>query len=104
MLTDLLKNELGFNGLVIIDWRDINSCYYLDHVAISIKEAVKLAINVIIDISLNPNENSFIEYLYELVNEGEVSIEAIDDAVRRIIRVKFKVGLFYQPYTNLEDY
>jgi beta-glucosidase len=104
LLTDLLKKELGFKGVVVTDWMDIENLYMRDHLAISSKDAVKLAINAGIDMAMIPYNFKFCDYLIELVNEGAVPIERIDDAVRRILKMKMKLNLFEQPFDKTEDY
>lgn len=104
LLTKLLKEELGFTGLVVTDWKDIENLHERDKVAQTQKEAVKLAINAGIDMSMIPYNFDFCNYLVELVNEGEVPISRIDDAVRRVLNVKFKLGLFERPVTHYNDY
>ncbi|MDA3834215.1 MAG: glycoside hydrolase family 3 C-terminal domain-containing protein, partial [Spirochaetales bacterium] len=104
MLTELLKDELGFTGLVVTDWNDINNIHNRDRVAKDAKEAVKMAINAGIDMSMIPYSLDFCDYLVELVNEGEVSMARIDDAVRRVLNTKYKLGLFETPVTHFEDY
>jgi beta-glucosidase len=104
LLTDLLKIELGFTGLVVTDWKDIENIHERDRVAASQKEAVKMAINAGIDMSMVPYNLDFCDYLVELVNEGQVPMSRIDDAVRRVLNVKYKLGLFETPVTHYEDY
>ena len=104
ILTKLLKQELGFEGVVVTDWQDIDNLHTRDKVASSPKEAVKLAINAGIDMSMIPYNFKFCDYLVELVNEGEVSMERIDDAVKRILVLKEKLGLFETPVTDYKDY
>jgi beta-glucosidase len=104
LLTELLKEELGFTGLVVTDWNDINNIHTRDRVAKDAKEAVKMAINAGIDMSMIPYSLDFCDYLVELVNEGEVSMARIDDAVRRVLNTKYKLGLFDTPVTHFEDY
>lgn len=104
LLTDVLKGELNFNGFVLSDWGDIEYLHLRHRIASTHKEAVKLAINAGIDMSMVPYNFYFADYLIELVNEGEVPITRIDDAVTRILRVKYYMGLFDKPYTLLEDY
>lgn len=95
ILTDLLKGELGFTGLVVTDWQDIDNLYARDKVAASKKEAVMLAINAGIDMAMLPYDYAdFCRHLRELVGEQKVAVSRIDDAVRRILRVKFEAGLF----------
>lgn len=104
LLTGLLKEELGFDGFVITDWMDIVNLYTRDHIAKSHKEAIKLAINAGIDMAMIPYDLEFCDYLVELVNEGQVSTERIDDAVRRILNVKHKLNLWETPLTHYSDY
>ncbi len=104
LITDLLKNELGFTGFVVTDWQDIVYLHLRHKVASSQKEAVKMAVNAGIDMSMVPYHFEFADHLIELVNEGEVSMERINDAVTRILRVKYLMGLFETPYTLAEDY
>lgn len=105
LLTKLLKEELGFNGLVVTDWADIENLHRRDRVAATEKEAIMLAINAGIDMSMIPYQyEPFTTGLVELVQEGKVSEERINDAVRRILRVKFALNLFDQPLTNPADY
>ncbi|MEH0156013.1 glycoside hydrolase family 3 N-terminal domain-containing protein [Limibacter armeniacum] len=104
LITTLLKKELGFEGLVVTDWADIENLHNRDKVASSQKEAVKMAINAGVDMSMIPYNFDFCDYLVELVNEGEVPMSRIDDAVKRILRVKKALNLFETPVTKLEDY
>ena len=104
LLTQWVKEELNWDGMIVTDWADINNLYTRERVASSQKEAVKLAINAGIDMSMVPYDCSFADDLKALVEEGEVSMSRIDDAVRRILRVKMRLGLFDQPDTELADY
>jgi beta-glucosidase len=105
LLTKLLKEELGFKGLVVTDWADIENLHRRDRVAATEKEAIMLAINAGIDMSMIPYQyEPFTTGLEELVKEGKVSEERINDAVRRILRVKFALDLFENPLTNPADY
>ncbi|NLR90336.1 glycoside hydrolase family 3 N-terminal domain-containing protein [Flammeovirga agarivorans] len=104
LITRLLKEELGFQGLVVTDWADIENIHNRDKVAETHKEAVKLAINAGIDMAMVPYNYNFTTNLIELVKEGEVSMERIDDAVRRILLVKEELGLFKTPYPKVKDY
>jgi len=97
LLTEVLKNELKFDGFVVSDWEDIKNLYNRDKVASSPKEAVKMAVMAGVDMSMVPKDFSFYNYLLELVNDGEVPVSRIDDAVRRILTVKMKLGLFEDP-------
>ncbi|MBN2348906.1 MAG: glycoside hydrolase family 3 C-terminal domain-containing protein [Bacteroidales bacterium] len=98
LLTDLLKNELGFDGVVVTDWADIQYLYNQHFVAKDNKEAVKMAVNAGIDMSMVPLDLSFYNDLIALVSEGEVSMDRINDAVTRILRLKYRLGLFDNPY------
>ncbi|PKP54035.1 MAG: beta-glucosidase [Bacteroidetes bacterium HGW-Bacteroidetes-1] len=104
LLNDLLKVELGFIGFIVSDWSDINYLHTRHMIAQSPKEAVKIAINAGVDMSMVPYNFNFADHLIELVNNGDVPMSRVDDAVTRILRVKFMLGLFDQPYTELENY
>ena len=105
LMINVLRNELGFEGVILTDWEDIRKLHDRDKVADSQKEAVKMAINAGIDMSMVPYEyEKFINNLKDLVNEGEVSIERIDDAVKRILKLKLELDLFENPVTNYEEY
>jgi beta-glucosidase len=104
ILTDLLKKELKFEGVVVTDWADIENLYKRDKIAATPKEAVKLAINAGIDMSMVPYSTDFCDYLVQLVKEGEVATSRIDDAVRRILVMKIELGLFEKPTTDYRNY
>jgi beta-glucosidase len=104
LLTDVLKDQWGFKGFVVTDWADIEYLHTRHKIAPDHKEAVKLAINAGIDMSMVPYNFDFADHLIQLVEEGSVSMARIDDAVRRILRVKIMLGLFEQPYTLAENY
>lgn len=105
LLTTLLKQELGFKGLVVTDWADIENLHRRDRVAVDDKEAIKLAINAGIDMSMVPYEyERFFDNLVALVKEGAVKESRIDDAVRRILKVKLALNLFETPVTHYKDY
>jgi beta-glucosidase len=97
LLTDVLKNELKFDGFIVSDWEDIIKLVTQWKVAKDEKEATMMAINAGIDMSMVPYKYSFTENLIALVKEKKVSMERIDDAVTRILRVKFQLGLFQNP-------
>ena len=106
-LTEWLKEGLNWDGMIVTDWADINNLFTRDHVATSKKDAIRLAINAGIDMSMVPYETEFCDLLKELVNEGKVEMTRIDDAVRRILRLKYRLGLFDKktwdiPYEKLE--
>jgi beta-glucosidase len=98
LLTDLLRKELGFKGLIVTDWEDIIRLHTRHDVAATPRAAVAMAINAGIDMSMVPNDFSFFDLLKEAVQKGEVPMSRIDDAVRRILTLKEKVGLFDNPY------
>lgn len=104
LLTEWLKEDLNWDGMIVTDWADINNLYSRDHIAKDKKEAIKLAINAGIDMSMDPYDWKFCTLLKELVNEGEVPMSRIDDAVARILRMKYRLGLFEKPYNDLKDY
>jgi len=105
IITKLLKEELKFEGIVVTDWMDIINLQRRDKIAQTNKEAIKLAINAGIDMSMVPYDYvSFTKDLISLVKEGEVKESRIDDAVRRILKVKMKLGLWKTPVTRLADY
>jgi beta-glucosidase len=105
ILTKLLKEELGFKGLVVTDWGDIENLYKRDRIAKNNKEAVMIAINAGIDMSMVAYQyEPFCDDLIALVKEGKVKIERINDAVRRILTVKYELDLFNKPTTNIKDY
>src|SRR5215831_1218034 len=98
LLTDVLRKELGFEGLIVTDWEDIKRLYDRHRVAASPREAVAMAINAGIDMSMVPSDFSFYDLLLDAVKKGEVPVSRIDDAVRRILVLKMKLGLFDNPY------
>ena len=105
ILINILRNKLGFEGVILTDWEDIRKLHDRDKVAKTQKEAVKMAINAGIDMSMVPHEyEQFFDDLVELVNDGEVGMDRIDDAVKRILKLKFELDLFQNPVTNYEDY
>lgn len=104
ILTKLLKLELNFQGIAVTDWEDIIKLNSVHHVAVSVKDAVKIAVNAGVDMSMVPNDFSFADFLIELVNEKQVDMSRIDDAVRRILRVKFRLGLFEKPIPDFDYY
>src|SRR5829696_831748 len=105
ILTDILKNELGFTGFIVTDWQDIENVYRRDKITKSIKEAIMLAINAGNDMSMIPYDyKGFATDLIALVKEGKVTQGRIDDAVRRILRVKYELALFETPVTYVKDY
>ncbi|GMU95148.1 glycoside hydrolase family 3 N-terminal domain-containing protein [Ignavibacterium album] len=102
LLTQVLRNELKFKGFVVSDWEDIKRLHTRDRVASSPKEAVRMAVMAGVDMSMVPYDYSFYELLLELVREGKVPMKRIDEAVSRILRVKFQLGLFENPFPDKE--
>jgi len=97
ILTDILRGELGFRGVVVSDWEDIKKLVSQWKVAVDEKEATRLAIMAGIDMSMVPSGYSFSDLLVQLVKEGRVPMSRIDEALRRILRLKFDLGLFENP-------
>jgi beta-glucosidase len=104
ILTEILKGELKFQGFAVTDWEDIIMLNTIHKIAPTYKDAVAVAINAGIDMSMVPSDLKFHQYLVELVNEKRISMERIDDAVRRILRVKMKLGLFDKPVPDFDYY
>ncbi|MGI4750431.1 MAG: glycoside hydrolase family 3 N-terminal domain-containing protein [Janthinobacterium lividum] len=104
ILTDILKGELGFKGFTVSDWQDIQYLYLRHHVAKDDKDAIAIAINAGIDMSMVPTDYTFTEDLLQDVKEGKVSMARINDAVSRILKVKYEVDLFNNPVGNAADY
>ena len=99
-LTKWLKEDLQWDGFLVTDWADINNLYTREKVAKDKKDAIRIAINAGIDMSMDPYSIEFCILLKELVQEGKVSMARIDDAVRRILRAKYRLGLFVEPNTG----
>jgi beta-glucosidase len=104
LITDVLKNEIGFTGVVVTDWKDIIYLYTRHKVAENNREAVKMSVMAGIDMSMVPEDYSFYTDLLDLVAKGEVPMSRIDDAVTRILRMKFEVNLFQNNSADLKDY
>ena len=103
-LTKWLKEDLDWDGMIVTDWADINNLYTRERVAADKKEAIEMAINAGIDMSMEPYSLDFCTLLRELVDEGRVKMERIDDATRRVLRMKYRLGLFKTPDTYPKDY
>lgn len=104
LLTQWLKEDLGWDGMLITDWADINNLYTREHVAANKKEAIEMVINAGIDMAMEPYDLNYCTLLKELVQEKKIPMSRIDDAVRRVLRLKFRLGLFDHPNTLLKDY
>ena len=104
LLTKWLKEDLNWDGLIVTDWADINNLYTRERIAKDKKDAIRIAINAGIDMAMEPYNWDFCPLLKELVEEGAVPMSRIDDAVRRVLRMKYRLNLFEQPWTNPADY
>ena len=103
-LTKWLKEDLQWDGFLVTDWADINNLFTREHVAKNKKDAIRIAVNAGIDMSMDPYSVDFCILLKELVEEGKVPMSRIDDAVRRILRAKYRLGLFDEPNTGGKGY
>lgn len=103
-LTDWLKNDLNWDGMIVTDWADIHNLWKREKVAADYKEAIMMSINAGIDMSMTPYDYEFCTLLKELVEEGKVPMSRIDDAVSRIIRLKLRLGLFEKPTSDFKKY
>jgi beta-glucosidase len=100
ILTDILRKELGFKGVAVSDWEDIKKLVTIHRVAADEKEATRMSVMAGIDMSMVPSDYSFADHLLALVKEGAVPQSRIDEAVRRILTLKFELGLFDDPMPN----
>ncbi len=97
LLTEWLKKGLNWDGMIVTDWADINNLFERDHLAADKKDAILLGLNAGIDMIMEPYDATAAGLIVELVREGRLSKERLDDAVRRILRVKYRLGLFESP-------
>lgn len=104
ILTGWLKEETGWDGVLITDWADINNLYTREMVAKDKKDALRIAINAGIDMVMEPYTADACGYLIELVKEGKIPMSRIDDACRRVLRMKYRLDLFEHPTQKLKDY
>ena len=104
LMTEWVKEDLNFDGVIVTDWADVQNLYSRDYTTEDYKGAVKAAINAGIDMVMEPYNLAFCTTLLELVEEGEVSQARIDDAVRRVLRLKYRLGLFEKPYWSRSEY
>lgn len=104
ILTGWLKEETGWDGVLITDWADINNLYTREMVAKDKKDALRIAINAGIDMIMEPYSCDAYGYLVELVKEGKIPMSRIDDACRRVLRMKYRLDLFKNPTQKLKNY
>jgi len=102
MLTDILRDELGFKGMAVSDWQDVIRLHTWHHVAATPEDAVEKSVNAGLDMSMVPNDYSFFDLLKQAVQEGKVSEARLDESVRRILELKKELGLFRNPYPEPE--
>jgi beta-glucosidase len=103
LLKDVLRGELGLQGFVVSDWADIKKLVDVHHIAANEKEATRIAVLAGIDMSMVPSDYSFSDLLLELVQDGKVPTSRIDEAVRRILTVKYQLGLFDDPLRGIDS-
>lgn len=104
ILTHWLKEQTGWDGVLITDWADVNNLYTREMVAKDKKDALRIAINAGIDMVMEPYSCDACGYIIELVNEGKIPMSRIDDACRRVLRMKYRLGLFEHPTQKLKNY
>ena len=104
LITEWVKNGLNFDGVIVSDWADIPNLFNRDHIAADYRGAVKAAINAGVDMVMEPYNVAFCPTLVQLVKDKEVPMSRIDDAVRRVLRMKFRLGLFDRPNWSVADY
>ncbi|MCR5352591.1 MAG: glycoside hydrolase family 3 C-terminal domain-containing protein [Bacteroidales bacterium] len=102
LLTGWVKEELGWDGMFVTDWADIDNLYTRDHVAADKREAVKIGINAGIDMIMDPYDPECCNVIVDLAKSGEIPMSRIDDAVRRVLRVKVRLGLFENPTWDVD--
>jgi len=102
LLTDVLRGELGFGGMTVSDLGDIKNLVLVHHIAPTEKDATRIAIKAGIDMSMVPSSYSFSDLLFQLVQEGQVPMSRIDDAVRHILMLKYELGLFDNPMSGVD--
>jgi beta-glucosidase len=104
LLNDVLRGEMKFKGMVVTDWEDIKKLVNVHHAAATEKDAVRIAIMAGIDMSMVPSDYSFSDLLYQLVQEGSIPMSRVDESVRRILRLKFQLGLFDQAVSPVNSH
>ncbi|MBM6992612.1 MAG: glycoside hydrolase family 3 C-terminal domain-containing protein [Prevotella sp.] len=104
LLTTWLKEDTGWDGVLVTDWADVNNLWQREMVAKDKKDALRIAINAGIDMVMEPYSPDACDLLKQLVDEGKISMSRIDDAVRRVLRMKYRLGLFEKPTQKLRNY
>lgn len=104
LLTGWLKEGLNWDGMIVTDWADINNLYTRDHIAADRKDALRIGINAGIDMIMDPYDPTITDEIVELVEEGKISKGRLDDAARRILRLKYRLGLFENPTWDTSAY
>ena len=104
LLTTWLKDQTGWDGVLVTDWADINNLYTREMVAKDKKDALRIAINAGIDMIMEPYDPTTCDVIKQLVIDGSISMDRIDDAVKRVLRMKYRLGLFDNPTQKLSDY
>lgn len=104
ILTGWLKEQTGWDGVLVTDWADVNNLYTREMVAKDKKDALRIAINAGIDMIMEPYSCDACGYLIELVKEGKIPMSRIDDACRRVLRMKYRLDLFKNPTQKLKNY
>ena len=102
LLTGWAKEQLGWDGMLVTDWADIDNLYTRDHIAADKREAVKIGVNAGIDMIMDPYDPECCNVIVDLARSGEIPMSRIDDAVRRVLRLKVRLGLFDQPVWDRE--
>ncbi|MDY3963473.1 MAG: glycoside hydrolase family 3 N-terminal domain-containing protein [Candidatus Cryptobacteroides sp.] len=103
-LTEWAKEQLGWDGMIVTDWADINNLFTREHIAADRKEALEIGINAGIDMIMDPYDPTVCDDIVELVKEGRISRARLDDAVRRVLRLKVRLGLFENPVWSVDGY
>ncbi|MGM9742786.1 MAG: glycoside hydrolase family 3 N-terminal domain-containing protein [Candidatus Cryptobacteroides sp.] len=103
-LTEWAKEQLGWDGMIVTDWADINNLFTREHIAADRKEALEIGINAGIDMIMDPYDPTVCDDIVELVKEGRISKARLDDAVRRVLRLKVRLGLFENPVWSVDGY
>lgn len=104
LLTEWVKEGLNWDGMIVTDWADINNLYTRDHLAVDKKDALRIGINAGIDMVMEPYDATAAGLIVELAKEGLIPMARLDDAVRRVLRVKYRLGLFDAPVWDTDDY